>query len=80
MSNHPRYRSVSGTVTNGYWWNEVSWPYNTIVDGNAVTRTGIANALGIWDFLKNSGRHPESRNMGLTWVGQVAGKREGRRF
>jgi hypothetical protein len=75
-----RYRSVSGTVTNGYWWNEVSWPYNTITDGNEVTRTGIANALGIWDYLKNSGEHPESKNMGLTWVGQVGGKREGRRF
>lgn len=45
-----------------------------------MTRTGIANALGIWDYLKNSGEHPESKNMGLTWVGQVAGKREGRRF
>ena len=31
-----RYRSVSGSVTNGYWWNEVSWPFNTITDGNAV--------------------------------------------
>lgn len=63
-----------------YWWNEVSWPYNTITDGNEVTRTGIANALGIWDYLKNSGEHPESKTMGLTWVGQVGGKREGRRF
>jgi len=54
-------------------------PYNTITDGNAVTRTGIANILGIWDYLKNSGLHPESKNMGLTWVGQVGGKREGRK-
>ena len=54
-------------------------PYNTITDGNAVTRTGIANILGIWDYLKNSGLHPESKNMGLTWIGQVGGKREGRK-
>ena len=58
----------------------MSWPYNTITDGNAVTQTGIANALGIWDYLKNSGDHPEAKHMGLTWVGQVGGKREGRRF
>jgi hypothetical protein len=60
------YRSVSGTVTNGYWWNEVSWPYNTITDGENVTHDGISNALGIWDYLKNSLKHrDESRNMGL---------------
>ena len=41
-----RYRGVGGRVTNGYWWNEVSYPYNTITDGNAVTQTGISQILG----------------------------------
>jgi hypothetical protein len=36
-----RYRSVGGRTTNGYWWNEVSYPYNTITDGNAY----VCNAL-----------------------------------
>ena len=22
----------------GYWWNEISWPYNTITDGENVTQ------------------------------------------
>ena len=35
---------------------------------------------GIWDYLKNSGEHPEAANMGMTWVGTVGCKREGRRF
>lgn len=75
-----RYRGVSGTMTQGPWWNEVSWPFNTITDGENVTAQGIAQILGIWDFIKNSGHHPESANMGLTWVELTAGKREGRRF
>ena len=75
-----RYRSVGGTVEVGYWWNEISWPYNTVTDGNNVTDDLITGILGIWDYVKNSGQHPDSETMGLTWVGQVAGKREGRRF
>lgn len=36
-----RYRSVGGRTTNGYWWNEVSYPYNTITDGNAYVRNAL---------------------------------------
>jgi hypothetical protein len=75
-----RYRSVGGKMTQGPWWNEVSYPFNTVTDGENVTATGISQILGIWDFIKNSGKHPESANMGLTWVELTAGKREGRRF
>ena len=59
---------------------QVSWPYNTVTDGENVTQEALANILGIWDYLKNSGDHPESANMGLNWVGNVGCKREGRRF
>lgn len=41
-------------------WNEVSWPYNTITDGENVTQEALANILGIFDYLKNSGNNPES--------------------
>jgi hypothetical protein len=42
----------------------VSWPYNTITDGENVTHEALGNILGIWDYLKNGGDHPESANMG----------------
>jgi hypothetical protein len=32
-----QYRGVAGDRTMGYWWNEISWPYNTITDGENVT-------------------------------------------
>eukprot|EP00035_Acanthoeca_spectabilis_P010173 m.180228 g.180228 ORF g.180228 m.180228 type:complete len:982 (+) comp14944_c2_seq1:161-3106(+) len=75
-----QFRGVAGDRPDGYWWNEISWPYNTITDGENVTNEAIADILGIWDYLKNSGDHPESANMALTWVGTVGCKREGRRF
>eukprot|EP00039_Didymoeca_costata_P020965 m.342960 g.342960 ORF g.342960 m.342960 type:complete len:959 (-) comp22149_c0_seq1:157-3033(-) len=75
-----QYRGVTGTRPYGYWWNEISWPYNTITDGENVTNEALADILGIWDYLKNSGDHPESSHMGLTWFGNVPCKREGRRF
>ena len=74
------YRGVDGERTYGYWWNEISWPYNTITDGENVTQEALASIIGIWDYLKNSGDHPESAKMGLSWVGTVPCKREGRRF
>ena len=49
-----RYRGVSGTRPYGYWWNEISWPYNTITDGENVTQEALSDLLGIWDYIKVS--------------------------
>ena len=35
---------------------------------------------GIWDYIKNSGKYPEAKNLTLEWVGTIPGKRESRRF
>lgn len=45
-----------------------------------MANEALANILGIFDYLKNSGDHPESANMALTWFGYWGCKREGRRF
>ena len=29
----------------GPWWNEVSWPFNTVTDGENVTAQGIAQVV-----------------------------------
>lgn len=34
-------------------WNEISWPYNTVTDGENVTQEALADLLGIWDYIKN---------------------------
>lgn len=65
----------------GYWWIEVSFPYNTIRDHDLDVRDRLLESLlGVFDFLKNSGHYPEAATWGLTWLGQVPCKRQGRRF
>eukprot|EP00043_Microstomoeca_roanoka_P019319 m.216025 g.216025 ORF g.216025 m.216025 type:complete len:471 (+) comp16981_c1_seq3:56-1468(+) len=52
-----KYRSVN-FFQYGYWWNEVSWPYNTISDNEVIRDQLLANMFGIWDYIKNSGDIP----------------------
>eukprot|EP00052_Salpingoeca_macrocollata_P024171 m.215299 g.215299 ORF g.215299 m.215299 type:complete len:887 (+) comp22203_c0_seq2:3558-6218(+) len=74
-----KYRSVH-FFQYGYWWNEVSWPFNTIRDDNTIRDTLYENLFGIWDYIKNSGDIADSQNWALQWFGSVPCKREGRRF
>jgi len=64
----------------GYWWVEYGGTIDTIKDNEAIRDELLAIMLGVWDHIKNSGRHPESENWALDWFGFVPGKRESRRF
>ena len=64
----------------GYWWVEWGGELNTIKDNERIRDELLAISLGVWDHIKNSGRHPESANWALDWLGFLPGKRESRRF
>ena len=64
----------------GYWWAEWGGQLDTIHDGDAIRHELLRIALGIWDYIKNSGDHPNAANWALDWVGALPGKRESRRF
>lgn len=64
----------------GYWWVELSSDYDVIKDRNEIHRDLMARFYGVWDYVKNSGKHPESANIALDWVGSLPGKRESRRL
>lgn len=65
----------------GYWWFEWGGQLDTIADSPTVIRHELLRiALGVWDYVKNSGDHPEAANWTLDWVGSLPGKRESRRF
>lgn len=64
----------------GYWWFEWGGHLDTLKDNPRIRHELLRIALGIWDYVKNSGDHPESANWALDWVGAVPGKRESRRF
>lgn len=64
----------------GFWWVEWGGHIDTIRDNEKIRDELIAAALGVWDHIKNSGRHPQSENWALDWLGFLPGKRESRRF
>lgn len=64
----------------GYWWFECGGLHDTIKDDERIRRDCRAIALGVWDYVKNSGAHPGAANWALDWVAPITGKRESRRF
>lgn len=65
----------------GFWWIEWGGTLDTIKDNHTTIRHELyAIALGLWDYVKNSGNYPESANWVLDWIGAIPGKRESRRF
>jgi len=64
----------------GYWWFEWGGQLDTIKDNEIIRHELLRIAMGIWDYVKNSGDHPDSANWTLDWVGSLPGKRESRRL
>lgn len=74
-----RHRGVS-SFEYGYWWIELGGEYDAVGDGQKLRHELLAILFGVWDYVKNSGNHPESETWALTWVGMIQGKRESRRI
>ncbi len=74
-----RHRKIY-SLEYGYWWLELAGEYDVINDGQQLRHELLAVLFGVWDYIKNSGNHPESENWALTWVGMIQGKRESRRI
>ncbi len=69
----------SGDSGAHYWWIEWGGELD-IVDDNERIRDELRGViLGIWDYIKNSGRF-DADNLTLEWIGNLPGKREYRRF
>ncbi|MBZ9535812.1 FAD-dependent oxidoreductase [Cytobacillus oceanisediminis] len=64
----------------GYWWVEFGGTLDTIKDNEDIRDELLSIMMGVWDHIKNSGKHPESKNWALDWFGFLPGKRESRRF
>ncbi|MCB9768252.1 MAG: FAD-dependent oxidoreductase [Candidatus Omnitrophica bacterium] len=73
-----RFRSVKNWEY-GYWWIEWGGEHDTIRDNERIRFELLSIVMGVWDYIKNSGDHPDSANWGMDWVGMIPGKRESRR-
>jgi hypothetical protein len=77
----PRYRDIKAS-DNGcrFWWLEYGGHLDTVHETETIKWELWKVAYGVWDYIKNSGRFPESETMTLEWMGTIPGKRESRRF
>lgn len=64
----------------GYWWLELGGTVDIVKDGQALRHELLSVLFGVWDYIKNSGDHPKSKNWALSWIGAIQGKRESRRI
>jgi len=75
------FRKVShGSYEYGYWWIELGGTLDVIRENEKLRHELLRVVLGVWDWIKNSGQHPDSRNWALETVGMIPGKRESRRL
>lgn len=73
-------RPIGSSYDYGFWWSEWGGHLDTIKDNETIRHELLRIALGVWDYIKNSGNHPDSSHWALDWVGAIPGKRESRRF
>ena len=69
-----------GSWEYGYWWIEWGGHLNTIRDNERIRFELLGIVMGVWDYIKNSGKYPSSANWAMDWVGMLPGKREARRL
>jgi hypothetical protein len=73
------HRSISSWEY-GYWWIEWGGDRDIISDNERIRFELLSIVMGVWDYIKNSGAFPDSRNWGMDWVGMMPGKRGSRRL
>ncbi len=77
----PRYKSIQlKDFGCRLWWIEYGGRLDTIHAAEDIKWELWKIIYGVWDYIKNSGKFPESKTHTLEWVGTIPGKRESRRF
>ncbi|MDF2485315.1 MAG: dependent oxidoreductase, partial [Herbinix sp.] len=67
-------------INSGYWWIEIGGvTEDTIKDGELIRDRLLKAVYGIWDHIKNSGKH-DADYLDLEWIGFLPCKRESRRL
>jgi len=75
---HPKRNFVG--FQDGIWWIEVGSNDDIIAEQEEIRHKLMGYLHGVWDYIKNSGKFPEAKNLALDWVGALPSKRESRRF
>ncbi len=73
-------RTIVGDLKEGFWWIELGSNSDIIAERPQSTHELMAYFYGVWDYVKNSGKYPQSANLAIEWVGSLPGRRESRRL
>lgn len=60
----------------GYWFISHGGMADTIRDNEVIRFELLSIVLGVWDYIKNSGKYPEAANRAIDFVGMIPGKRD----
>ena len=72
-----KFREISGDgLYYGYWWVELGGIYDAIRDNEMLRFELLAIVMGVWDYIKNSGKYSDVENIALETIGMVPGRRD----
>lgn len=60
----------------GYYFVSHGGMADTVRDDEVIRFELLAVVLGLWDYIKNCGKYPETANLALDTVGMIPGRRE----
>ena len=64
----------------GYWFVSHGGMADTIRDNEIIRFELLSIVMGLWDYIKNSGKFPEAENLALDSIGMIPGKRDSYRI
>lgn len=72
-----KHRGISGSnLEYGYWWIELGGNMDAIAQAGELRHELLRVVLGVWDYIKNSGKFPAAKNRAIDGLGMLPGRRE----
>ena len=64
----------------GYWFISFGGKLDIIHDTEVIRRELLSILLGVWDYFKNSGKYPQTKNLDLDFVAMFPARRDTNRI
>ena len=72
-----KFRSVKGDgLAYGYWWIELGGDGDAIRDNEMLRFELLSIVMGVWDYIKNSGKYPDAENRAIETISMLPGRRD----
>ena len=72
-----KYRSIKADgLAYGYWWIELGGDGDAIRDNEMLRFELLSIVMGVWDYIKNSGKYPDVENRAIETISMLPGRRD----